>query len=156
MFMNRLSGFIAMMIFCSSVVFAQLPDQIPAQHHPDVTETELEQFALVFRDIQNIDQQVQEDMLEVVLEEGIDIDRFNEYLISLEDSVVEFHASEDEIVQLNKVVEKIELVQNEALNDIDSLIIENNLTVERYQEIASAIQASPALLEELKKKFAEY
>ena len=156
MFMNRLSGFIAMMIFCSSVVFAQLPDQIPAQHHPDVTEAELEQFAMVFRDVQNIDQQVQEDMLEVVLEEGMEVDRFNEYLISLEDTLVEFHASEDELVQLNKVVEKIEEVQNEALKDIDRLITDYNLTVERYQEIAAAIQASPALLEELKKKFTEY
>ena len=155
MFLQRLSALVLILVVGISTAWAQMPQQMPQQVPTEVSEDEIEQFAHAFREIQVIDQQVQQEMHDAVHEEGIDVERFNEYLFSQQDPMHELNASEEELEKFASAYEEIEEIQEEALKEIENIISNNNLTIERYQEIAMAIQTNPELLEKLQEYFEE-
>jgi predicted ribosome quality control (RQC) complex YloA/Tae2 family protein len=153
--LNRLLAILVVFAIGMTGAYAQLPDQVPGPQPTDVSENELEQFALAFREIQVIDQQVQMEMLSTVQEDGIDVDRFNEFLTAQQDPVQEFDASEEELSRFAAAYQEIEKIQEKALQQMEEAIQESELTMERYQEIAMTIQANPELLQKLQEHFEE-
>jgi Glu-tRNA(Gln) amidotransferase subunit E-like FAD-binding protein len=152
---NRLLAILVVFAIGMSGAYAQLPDQLPGPQATDVSENELEQFAQAFREIQVIDHQVQMEMLSTVQEEGIDVDRFNEFLTAQQNPAQQFDASEEELTRFAAAYQEIEEIQEQALQQMQKAITENALTLERYQEIAMTIQANPELLQKLQEQFEE-
>src|SRR5690606_37546537 len=118
-----------------------------------ISDNEITQFSRAFRDIQVIDQNVQQDMANKVQEEGIDVERFNNYLAAQQDSSLELDATEEEIEKFGSVYENIETLHQEAEKEMHQKIADNDLTIERFQEIAMLIQSNPELLEKLQEHY---
>ena len=135
--------------------FAQLPQQLPEQMPTEVSDNELEQFAHAFREIQVIDHQVQMEMINTVQEEGIDVDRFNQFLSAQQNPAQAFDATEEELSQFATAYQEIEEIQQKAIKQMEQAIVDNELTTERYQQIAMSIQANPELLQKLQDHFEE-
>jgi predicted ribosome quality control (RQC) complex YloA/Tae2 family protein len=153
--LNRLLAILVVLAIGMTGAHAQLPDQLPEDLPAEVSENELEHFAQAFREIQVIDQQVQMEMLSTVQEDGIDVDRFNEFLTAQQDPAQEFDASEEELSKFAAAYQEIEKIQEKALQQMEEAIQESELTMERYQEIAMTIQANPELLQKLQEHFEE-
>jgi hypothetical protein len=153
--LNKLLAILVVFAIGMTGAYAQLPDQLPEAQPTEVSENELEQFAQAFREIQVIDHQVQMEMLNTVQEEGIDVDRFNEFLSAQQDPAQQFDASEEELSRFATAYQEIGEIQEQALQQMQKVITENELSLERYQEIAMTIQANPELLQKLQEHFEE-
>jgi hypothetical protein len=153
--LNTLFSILIVFAIGMTGAYAQLPEQLPEDSPAEVSDNELDFFAQAFREIQVIDQQVQMEMLSTVQEEGIDVDRFNEFLTAQQDPAQEFDASEEELNKFAAAYQEIEEIQEKALQQMEKAITENELTLERYQEIAMTIQANPELLQKLQTHFEE-
>lgn len=130
-------------------IFAQQPQQ-PAQP-TEVSDAELKQFASAYTRVQSIDQQIQQKMVAEIQKEGLDIQKFNEILNAEQDPNQEADATEEELEKFAVVHEAIEQIQNQAQQDMQKIITDNKLTVQRYQEIMMAVQSDPALQQKLQK-----
>lgn len=150
---NRLFSILIIVIAGITSAYAQSPEQLPAQQAEEVSDKEIEQFADAFREIQVIDQQIQQEMINKVQEEGVDVQRFNDYLNARQNQGQEIDASEKELEQFAEAYQEIEKIQEKALQEMEQVITQNDLTTDRYQEIAMAIQANPDLLEKLQQHF---
>ena len=148
---KKLYGLLIVFLMGASVVFAQVPQQMPEQQTTDVSDDEIEQFALAFVEIQNIEQKVQPEMVQAVEKEGIEVQRFNEIMNAQEDPNQEVDASEDELKKFASANREIEDIQMRAQREMMGKITETGLTVERYREIMTALRNDPELQQKLQK-----
>jgi len=146
---KKLYGLFIILLMSASVVFAQVPQQMPQQQTTEVSDDEMEQFALAFVEIQNIEQKIQPEMVQIVEEEGIEIQRFNEIMNAQQDPNKEVDASEDELQKFASANREIEDIQTRAQREMMGKITEAGLTVERYQEIMTALRNDPELQQKL-------
>ncbi len=130
-------------------IFAQLPQQ-PDQS-AEVSDAELEQFASAYTRVQSIDQQLQHKMVSAIQKEGLEIQKFNEILNAQQDPNQEADATEEELEKFAVVSKTIEQIQSQGQEDMQKVIIDNKLTLSRYQEIMLAVQSDPALQQKLQK-----
>jgi hypothetical protein len=153
--LNKLVAILFVFAIGMTSAYAQFPDHLPGAQSAEVSDNELEQFAQAFKEIQVIDHQVQMEMLNTVHEEGIDVDRFNEYLSAQHDPAQPFSATEEELQKFSETYQEIEEIQMKAQQEIYDAIVENDLTLERYREIAMIIQDDPELIQKLQQHFEE-
>lgn len=126
------------------------PQQVPQQQQQEVkvTDAELEKFAEAYQGIQVANQDAQKKMIAVVEGEDLEIGKFNEiHQAKMQNQQVE--ASNEEIQRHARAVEKIEKMQPEIQAEMEEIITDADLTVERYQEIATAMQNNPQLQQRL-------
>lgn len=134
-------------------IFAQQPQQ-PNQP-AEVSDAELKQFASAYDRVQSIDQQLQHKMVSAIQKEGLEIQKFNEILNAQQDPNQEADATEEELEKFAVVHKAIEQIQSQGQQDIQKVIIDNNLTLNRYQEIMMAVQSDPALQQKLQELIEE-
>jgi hypothetical protein len=146
---KKLAGLFFIFLMGIGTVLAQVPQQLPQQQKNEVSDGEIEQFALAFVEIQNIEQKLQPEMVQAVEEEGIEVQRFNEIMNAQQDPNQEVDASEDELKKFAAANREIEDIQNRAQREMLGKIDEAGLTVERYQEIMNALQNDPELQQKL-------
>lgn len=118
---------------------------------PDVSDKELEKFATVYMEVQTESKKMQEQAVETIEEEGMEVERFNEISNSQNNPNQESEADEAEMKKLDKINTKIEEIQTEFQNKVAGMIQKEGLTVQRYQEVYTAIQQD----QELQQKFSE-
>jgi uncharacterized protein (DUF885 family) len=146
---KKLYGLFFIFLMGISTIFAQVPQQLPRQQTTDVSDSEIEQFALAFVEIQNIEQKIQPEMVQIVEKEGIEVQRFNEIMNAQQDPNQEVDAGEDELKKFAAANREIEDIQNRAQREMMGKIDEAGLTVERYQEIMTAVRNDPELQQKL-------
>ena len=128
---------------------APMPQQ-QNQTETEVTEAELNKFAEIFQGLQAANQDIQTKMIVVIEAEEMDIETFNEiHRAKLEKTDVD--ASPEDIKKHEKAIEKIEVMQIGFQKEMESLITGAGLSIERYQEIATAIQINQELQQRLQK-----
>lgn len=137
------------------VVSAQVPQQMPQQQTTDVSDDEIEQFALAFVEVQNIEQKVQPEMVQAVEKEGIEVQRFNEIMNAQQDPNQEVDASEDELIKFASANREIEEIQTRAQREMMEKIAESGLSVDRYQKIMVAVRNNPELQQKLQSSMQE-
>src|SRR6056297_5600 len=143
---KKLTSLFLTLLVSSTFIFAQTPQTPQAT---DVSDKDLETFASAFQPIRAIDQKAQQDMVKVVQDEGLSVQRYNEMLQSEEDATKNANPTEEEKQQYEKINQKIGALQQKAQQSMQKKIQDEGLTVKRYQEIAFALQNSPALQEKL-------
>lgn len=134
-------------------IIAQLPQQ--SAQPAEITDAEMNNFATAFVEIQTIDEQLQQKMISAVQNEGLEVQRFNEILNAQQDPDQETDASEDELEKFASASQSVELIQNEGQEDMQKAITDNNLTVNRYQEIMTVMQSDPELQQRLQELIEE-
>ena len=120
-----------------------------AQTEGEISDNELRQFASAFMQVQTINQQIQQEMAETVEEEGFEIQRFNEIQQAQQNPNQEVAATDEEIAKYKSAMEDLQTIQMQAQQKMEEKIVEEGLTIARYQEIATAIQANPDLQQKL-------
>lgn len=127
------------------------PQQVPQQQQQqeiEVSDAELEKFAEAYQGIQVANQDAQKRMIAVVEEEELEIGKFNEiHQARMQNQEVE--ASEEDLQRHAKAVEKIEEMQPQIQSEMEKIITDADLTVDRYQQIATAMQNDPQLQQRL-------
>lgn len=144
---NKLAGLVmAFMMLGSTAVFAQqLPPQQQQQQTVEVTDAELEKFVAALQGIQMVTQQAQQEMMEVVQKEGMEIPRFNEIHEATMNPEVEVEATTEEKATHKKIIGELETMQAGVQQQMEKLITDQGLSLEKYEQIAMQLQSDPAL-----------
>jgi hypothetical protein len=136
-----------------AVAFAQMPQQTVQPADPEsVTDTEMEQFAGVFVELQTMNQQIQQEMVTAVQEEGIEVQRFNEIMNAQQDPNQEVDATQDELELFAAAGQAIQQIQQSAQQDMQKVITESELSLPRYQSIMAALQNDAGLQQRLQEE----
>lgn len=131
----------------------QLPQQQQQQQKVEVSDSELSEFANAFQGMRMINQEAQQEMTQVVQEEGMEIERFSEIHEASLNPEVEVEASEEEKEQHQKIASELEKIQGTFQAKVEKVITEQGLSLERYEQIAMGLQNDPELQERLMKIF---
>ena len=118
----------------------------------EISDQELKQFASALQQIQVINQQAQQAMVKAVEEKGLEVQRYNEIQQAQQDPNQEAEVTEKELKQYETATQELEEIQVQIQQQMQAKIVEEGLTVNRYQEIAAVIQNDP----ELHQKLQEY
>ncbi|WP_029034180.1 DUF4168 domain-containing protein [Salinimicrobium terrae] len=142
---NKLAGLVmAFMMLGSTAVFAQqLPQQ--QQQQTEISDAELTKFVKALQGIQVVTQQAQQKMMEMVQEEGMEIPRFNELHQATVNPEVEVVATPEEKAAHKKIIGELEGMQAGVQEQLENLITEQGLSLERYEQIAMRLQSDTQL-----------
>jgi len=136
-----------------AVAFAQMPQQTVQPADPaSVTDTEMEQFAGVFVELQTMNQQIQQEMVTAVQEEGIEVQRFNEIMNAQQDPNQEVDATQEELELFAAAGQAIQQIQQGAQQDMQKVITDSELSLPRYQSIMAALQNDAGLQQRLQEE----
>lgn len=154
---KKLAGFLlTVTMIGGSTVFAQTP-QLPQQPQQqqqqkvEVTDAELNKFAEAFQGIRVIGQQSQQEMLQVVQKEGMDVQRFNEIHQATLNPEMEVEATTKEKEQHKNIISELEVMQTSMQQQMEKVITDSGLSLERYEQIAMGLQSDRELQERLQK-----
>ena len=144
---NKLAGLVMFfMMLGSTAVFAQqLPQPQQQQQATEVTDAELTKFVAALQGIQMVSQQAQQEMIQVVQEEGMEIPRFNEIHQATIDPEVEVEATEEEKTAHKNIISELETMQAGVQQKMEKLITDQGLSLERYEQIAMSLQSDTEL-----------
>ncbi|MFW5658086.1 MAG: DUF4168 domain-containing protein [Bacteroidota bacterium] len=139
---------LVLIILISSItgIFAQ------TNQENEISKKELKQFASAFKKVQVIDQKAQANMVTAVEEEGLEVQRYNEIQQAQQDPDQEVDATPEELNKYETASEELETIREQARQQMHEKIIDEGFSINRYQEIAVAIQNDP----ELQQKLQEY
>lgn len=134
--------FVLALFLIAGSVFAQ-----GEQPQEDVTDEELENFLTAVREVQEIRRGAQAEVQKIITDEGLELQRYRIIMMSkqnpqMADSIT---VSEQEQQAIEKIQPKIEKMNQELAKKFQAAIQENELTRQRFQEIARAVQSSPEL-----------
>ncbi len=137
-------------VFAGTTAFAQTP-QLPQPQETqqvNVSDGELAKFAQAVQALQTAEQESQQKMIAVVEEQDLDIEKFNE-IHQAKMQNLEVNASEADQKKHEQAVAKLEEMQPEIMKMMETIITNKGLTMERFQQIAAAMQSSPELQQRL-------
>lgn len=131
-------------------VFAQTaqPAESPETQQINVSDAELEKFANAIQALQTAEQDSQQKMMAIVEEQDLSIEKFNE-IHQAKMQNAEVKASEEDQKKHQKAVAKLEELQSEIMQLMESIVTSKGLSMERFQQIAAAMQSSPELQQRL-------
>lgn len=122
-----------------------------AQTGTEVTDGEIEKFVSAVKEVQLINQQAQQEMIKAIQDKDLEIQRFNEMYAASQDPQTELDASAEETQKFNNINKEIIKIQTNSGQKMEEGIKDQDLTVERYQEINMQIQNDPALMQKVQK-----
>lgn len=149
---KKIASFLFFAVVGSATVFAQTPQQMPPQQQQEkieVNDDELSKFADAYQGITVVNQEAQQKMVKVVEDGGFDVQRFNEIHQASLDPNQEVEVSSEEEAKHKEVVEEIEGMQGEFQQEMEEIIKKEGLTVERYEQLAMALQTDRELQQRL-------
>ncbi|MFP4219749.1 MAG: DUF4168 domain-containing protein [Phormidium sp.] len=113
----------------------------------DVSEDDLQRFAVAIQQIQEIEQQAQAQMIEVIESQGLTIERFNEIAQSQQDPSMQeqVDVSGEEAEIFDQAVERISGIRQEAEMEMETAVQQEGLDVEEFNLISQAVQQDPSL-----------
>lgn len=152
-FFKQLMPVIIGLLLMAGSAFAQVQQQ-PQPAQPDsITDTELKKFADVTTESQKIQQQMRTEVDSMLVQEDMDMERFEEIMMSkrnpqMADSV---EISEDEKKTMETIQPKLMEMQQKSQQQMVSIIQDKNLQPQRFQQIMQAVRTNP----EVMKRFQE-
>ncbi|MCF8221664.1 MAG: DUF4168 domain-containing protein [Bacteroidales bacterium] len=129
--------------FCGTATYAQ------TQTGDKVSDKEIKQFVSAVKKVQVINQASQQKMMKAVENSGLDRQRFNEIYVAMQDPDTDVDSSDEEMEKFNKANTEIVKIQTEAEQELKKEILDQNLTIERYQEITMQLQNDPELMQKV-------
>lgn len=147
-----LSGAFVLAAMSSMPAFAQM-EATPQldQSETEISDEELQKFANAYKQMQVMGQQAQQKMVQSVEEEGMEIERFNEIHQASMDADAESDATDDEKATHKKIVTKLDTMQQDFQDKLTKVVENQDMDMERYQMIATALQTDTELQQRLQK-----
>ena len=157
---KKITGFVVTLaLFGSTAVIAQSTPfleqepQEPQEIHVEVSDTEFEKFAKAFQHVRAITMGAQQEMAEAVKEEGLEIQRFNEIHNAFLNPEVEITTTTEEKQKHQNILKEIETIQVNIQQDMEEKIQEQDLTLQRFEQIAMSLETDPELQQKLREHF---
>lgn len=156
-FLQKVMSITLGVFLIAGVSFAQVQQQQGQQgaqlKSEDVSDKELKNFVATAGEVQNIQRESQAKLQEMVKAEGLEFQRFQMIMMSkqnpkMADSV---EISDKEQAAFKKIQPKMSKMNQKMLQRFQSTIKENDLTQQRFQMIAQAMQSSPKLQKRFQK-----
>ncbi len=142
-------------LFGGMSVFAQVPQQLQKQpSKTEVNDAELQKFVDVQTKIMKESEGVQQKMLKAIEDEGLTVERYKEIRMA-EMSQKELQLTEKEKLGKKHIDKKMQDVQQELQEKQSKIIEGSELSIDRYKEIALAIQTNPQLQQKFRKLMME-
>lgn len=143
-FIRKPLPFMLAMLFMATTAFSQ----------EKVSDTELTNFANAYSEIQGVNEKAQNQMVEVIEKSGMEIQTFNMMYQAAQNPNAPMPAevSETDTEKYEKVVMEIEKMQPVFQKQMEEVIVENNLSVERYQQVVAQLQTDTELQEKLQSR----
>lgn len=157
-FLKSTAPLVLGLLLVAGSVFAQGQQmQQPAQ--PDsITDEELEKFSDISTEAQKIQQQTQQKVDSMLADKEMDMQRFQEIMMSQQnqqnpqaqgsDSV---EITEQEQETIDEIQPKLMQIQQQSQQEFVSIIQDNGLNPQRFQQIMQAVRSNP----EVMKRFQE-
>lgn len=112
----------------------------------DVSQEELEQFAAALEEVQTIRQEMVENTQGAVADSSLDESRFQElYRSDQGGPAPSEEASDQEQAEYDRVMGEIQQIQQQSNEEMVEAVQGEGLEVQRFNQIAQAIQQSPDL-----------
>lgn len=146
-----LNVFILVFVMGSATVVAQ-NTKMPQQQNIEVSDSELSEFAKVFQQMRVINQEAQQQMIQVVQDSDLKLERFNEIHQANLDPNKEVKTTDAESKKYEVAVTKLETIQPKFQERMKNLIDNSSLSVERYQQLAMALQSDASLQQRLQEE----
>ena len=110
------------------------------------TDDELEKFAGAVMQVMTIQQEGQGEMIGIIEEHGMTVERFNEIMMQAQEMPLEqVEATEEEKETYLEVIEMIDEIQIGLEEELVEAIEEEGLSIEKYEEIMQEYQQNPEL-----------
>ncbi len=147
---------LGLILVTSGFVFGQFaPEQPgmapePAPVEVSLEEGELERFTRALIEVQLIQQEAQLEIQQVLDASDLDMMRFQElHQAMMTQQALPQDVSESEEQQYEQAIADIQDVEMSAASHMEGVVVDQELAVERFNEIAEAIPHDPELAEEL-------
>src|SRR5690554_345282 len=120
-----------------------------AQVQQDISDVQLAQFADAYINMQKENQTAQSQVMTMIEEEGLEVERFSEIQQAASDPSLESNATPEEVKKHATVMAKIEAMQDHFEERAIAGIEASGITMEEYQAIATALQQDQTLVTKL-------
>lgn len=147
---NLLSSLIFILAIGAMPLLAQNPTMPQQQQEKiEVSDAELLKFAEVFQQMRMLNQQAQQEMIQAVEAEELELQRFNEIHQGKMDASKEVETSSTEDEKYEAVLAELQEIQPKYQEKMQSAIADSGLSMERYQQMAMALQSDAELQKRL-------
>lgn len=142
---------LGILLVAVSTTFAQgqQMQQMQNSQADSVTDKELKTFVETTQELQGIQQDIQSQVQDMVKEEDIEFQRFQQIMMSKQNPQmaknVEVTDAEEEAIQ--KLQPKLQEISQEAQKQQLAVIQEKGLSPQRFQQIAQAVQSNPQMMQ---------
>ncbi|WP_416441776.1 DUF4168 domain-containing protein [Leeuwenhoekiella sp. A16] len=111
----------------------------------EVSTAELNKFADAFKEVQVENQTAQQEMMGIIKDKGLNIQRFNEIQKSTMDPNSKLEVTDEEMKMHAAIVGELEKMQPELETKMEAIIEDSGLTLDRYKAVAMALQNDKGL-----------
>lgn len=134
----------------------QMQQQAPALDI-DVTSNEIDQFVEAAIKAQDAQMEAQQEMIDVVDEEGISVETYNQIAqaVQMGQPVEDIDVTAEQLEQYDRASELIEEIEETLRSNIEEVVENTGMDFERFQEINMAAQQDPALRQQIEEKMQE-
>lgn len=140
-FPNKFKTFLICFLMLGAAAFAQVTEQSQIK----VTDDELSKIATIFQGLQTINQEGQQEMAKAVEASGFEMDRFNEMYEASQSPDKDIEATADEKQKYGTVINDLQKIQAGLQKEMEVVITNGGLSMERYQQVATAFQTDQEL-----------
>lgn len=143
--MNRISKILSVLTIAFLTSFS-----VQAQ---EISDEQFDKFATAFQAVQQENMKAQQEMINVIEDEGLTVEKFNEIHQASLNPNAEVEASEEDKRKHKSALEKVEAMNENIQNLMESKIKEAGLTTEEFEMINQKIQSNPEMQQKLMQKF---
>lgn len=140
-------------------VDGQTPEDPMAQQQAasDVSDEELEQFVNVSSVVQEIQMEAQTEMIEIVENEGLEVDTYNQIAQAMQmgQSEDEIDVSSEDMERFENASATIQEMEMELEAEMTSAIEDEGMDTERFMMINMALQQDPELQQRIQEHMGE-
>lgn len=145
----KFSKKIKTLLVCFLMIGGTALAQITEQQKITISDDELGKFASIFQGIQLINTQGQQDMMKVIEANGFEVNRFNELYEASQTDKKEANITVEEKEKFGTVMNEIQKKQAGLQKQMEDVITKEGLTLDRYQQVATALQTNTELQQRL-------
>ncbi len=155
-FFKKTVPFVLGILLMAGSAFAQ-GQQMQNAQADTVSDKELKKFADAAQELQSIQQNVQSEVQEMVKEEDMEFQRFQQIMMSKQNPQMakQVNATDEEEAIIEEMQPKLQKIQQKAQKKQMSVIQDNGLTPQRFQQIAQAVQSDPAMMKRFQQMSAD-
>ncbi|MFP4364619.1 MAG: DUF4168 domain-containing protein [Spirochaetia bacterium] len=143
---------LTVLLLFSQGLFAQYaPDAGNGEATAEYTDEQLENFVAAIQDIQIIQEEVNEEIDDIISDSELSEERFSElYGLSQQgqDALSDVPQEEAEVFQ--GLMQDITTTQQEMQTEMVAIVEDNDMSVESFNQISSALQQDPQLMERVR------